>query len=369
MNTEQTLAAQHDGDALLVIAGPGTGKTTTLVGRYEYLLSKGTKTNEILCCTFSRKAADELKTRIRSQANVDEKSMVVGTFHALALRILKSIGTNIGLEREFKIWAKDYERLSVIEEIQNREKLKEYFKKLDSDEAKPSATLAFIDNVREELLDPEDASIRASEKGDKSELAYCEVYREYEQYLIDNDFLDFPRMVQMAVKALEHNAANDGSYYTKFKHVLVDEFQDINAAQKRMVDLFVSGNANLWAVGDDYQAIYGWRGSDVSYMLDFKNSYKDASIQALKINYRSGRHILQAAENLSNHFLEGFRKTLSPSTEETGRIYYDELFNEEDEAQAVVEEIQLRIDDGIPVEQIAVLSRTNKRPIKIAMIR
>ena len=366
MNTEQTLAAQHDGDALLVIAGPGTGKTTTLVERYGYLLSKGTKTNEILCCTFSRKAADELKTRIRSQTNVDEKSMVVGTFHALALRILKSIGTNIGLEREFKIWAKDYERLSVIEEIQNRENLQEYFKKLDSDEAKPSATLAFIDSVREELLDPEDASIRASEKGDKSELAYCEVYREYEQYLIDNDFLDFPRMVQMAVKALEHNAANDGSYYTKFKHVLVDEFQDINAAQKRMVDLFVSGNAKLWAVGDDYQAIYGWRGSDVSYMLDFKNSYKDASIQALKVNYRSGRHILQAAENLSNHFLEGFRKTLAPSTEETGRIYYDELFNEEDEAQAVVEEIQLRIDDGIPVEQIAVLSRTNKRPIKIA---
>jgi DNA helicase-2/ATP-dependent DNA helicase PcrA len=119
-------------------------------------------------------------------------------------------------------------------------------------------------------------------------------------------------------------------------------------------------------VGDDYQAIYGWRGSDVRYMLDFKNSYEGASIHALKVNYRSGRHILQAAENLSNHFLEGFRKKLTPSTEDTGAIYYDELSNEADEAQTLLEEIQLRLDAGIPADEIAVLSRTNKRPIKIA---
>jgi DNA helicase-2/ATP-dependent DNA helicase PcrA len=121
---------------------------------------------------------------------------------------------------------------------------------LSSEDSKPVATLAYIDSVREELLDAEDASIRASEMGKKSELAYCEVYREYEKYLIEKDLVDFPRMVQLAVKALEQNASNNGSYIKKFNHVLVDEFQDINAAQKRMVDLFVSGNANLWA---------GWR--------------------------------------------------------------------------------------------------------------
>ena len=366
MNNEQKLAAEHEGGPLLVIAGPGTGKTTTLVGRYKYLLDSNIKTNQILCCTFSRKAADELKLRINSQTTSNDKSMFIGTFHALALRILKSIGTDIGFGKELKIWSKDYERLSVIEDIQKKENIEEYFETLESEDAKPAAVLAYIDSVREELLDPEDASIRASEKGDKAELAYCEVYREYDQYLEEQDKLDFPRMVQMAVKALEHNAANGGSYLRKFKHVLVDEFQDINAAQKCMIDYFVSANSHLWAVGDDYQAIYGWRGSNVRYMLDFKNSYKDATVHALKVNYRSGRHILQAAENLSNHFLEGFRKKLTPNTEETGKIIYDELDNEKDEAQAVVEEIQVRLDEGIPVDQIAVLSRTNKRPVKIA---
>ena len=268
MNNEQKLAAEYEGGPLLVIAGPGTGKTTTLIGRYQYLLDKNIKTNQILCCTFSRKAADELKLKIKSQTAADERSMVIGTFHALALRILKSIGTDIGFGQELKIWSKDYERVSVIEDIQKKENFKRYFETLESEDAKPAAALAYIDSVREELLDPEDASIRASEKGDKAELAYCEVYREYDQYLEENDKLDFPRMVQMAVRALEHNAANGGSYLRKFKHVLVDEFQDINAAQKCMIDYFVSGNSHLWAVGDDYQAIYGWRGSDVRYMLD-----------------------------------------------------------------------------------------------------
>ena len=282
MNNEQKLAAEHEGGPLLVIAGPGTGKTTTLVGRYKYLLDRNIKTNQILCCTFSRKAADELKLRINSQATSNDKSMFIGTFHALALRILKSIGNDIGFGKELKIWSKDYERLSVIEDIQKKENIEEYFETLESEDAKPAAVLAYIDSVREELLDPEDASIRASEKGDKAELAYCEVYREYDQYLEEQDKLDFPRMVQMAVKALEHNAANGGSYLRKFKHVLVDEFQDINAAQKCMIDYFVSANSNLWAVGDDYQAIYGWRGSNVRYMLDFKNSYKDSTVHALK---------------------------------------------------------------------------------------
>lgn len=365
MNTEQKFAAEHDGGPLLVIAGPGTGKTTTLVGRYQHLLSKGVKESQILCCTFSRQAADELKSRITGQTTADLKGMFIGTFHSLALRVLKSIGNDIGLRNDFSIWTNYRERISVVEEIQSREIIKPYFEELTSEDSKPQSALAYIDSVREELLDAEDASIRASELSNKAELAYCEVYKEYEQYLEEAGLIDFPRMVQLAVKALEQDASNKGSYIEKFKHVLVDEFQDINAAQKRLVDLFVSRKANLWVVGDDYQAIYGWRGSDVRYMLDFKKSYAGASVHALKINYRSDRHILQAAENLSNHFLEGFRKKLIPSTEETGKIYYDEFYDEADEAQALLEEIQLRLDAGVPANEIAVLSRTNKRPIKL----
>ena len=121
MNTEQKLAAEYEGGPLLVIAGPGTGKTTTLVGRYQHLLNKGVKENQILCCTFSRKAADELKSRITAQSQADEKGMFIGTFHSLALRILKSLGTNIGLKKDFSIWTNYRERIAVIQNIQDSE--------------------------------------------------------------------------------------------------------------------------------------------------------------------------------------------------------------------------------------------------------
>ena len=133
--------------------------------------------------------------------------MFIGTFHSLALRILKSLGTNIGLKKDFNIWTNYRERIAVIQEIQDSENIKSYFDKLSLEDSKPAATLAYIDSVREELLDAEDASIRASEMGKKPELAYCEVYREYEQLLIEKDLVDFPRMVQLAVKALEKNAS------------------------------------------------------------------------------------------------------------------------------------------------------------------
>ena len=151
MNVEQKLAAEYEGGPLLVIAGPGTGKTTTLVGRYQYLLSKGVKENQILCCTFSRKAADELKSRITAQNHADEKGMFIGTFHSLALRILKSLGTNIGLKKDFSIWTNYRERIAVIQEIQDSENIKTYFDKLSVEDSKPAATLAYIDSVREEL--------------------------------------------------------------------------------------------------------------------------------------------------------------------------------------------------------------------------
>ena len=366
MNEEQRKAAIHAGGPLLLLAGPGTGKTRTLVGRYEHLLKTGVKPSEILCCSFSRKSADELIERISDITDLQSLKVSIGTFHSLALRILRSLGNEVGLPKDFEIWSNDFERRAVIKEIKEREKFIKLYANLPSEETTEAEILSFIDRAREELIDPEDASVRAAERNHKVELANSEIFALYEQYLVDNNKLDFPRMVQLAVKALQNNSSNNGSYTKRFKHLLVDEFQDINRSQKSLIDLFVSGGAKLWVVGDDFQAIYGFRGSNVRFMRNFEDDYENAEVHALKVNYRAGTHLVQLAENLSGHFIEGFKKKLEPSKTDTGQIFYDELNNENDEANAILEEISIRLESGIQRSDIAVLSRTKKRPVLIA---
>ena len=156
-------------------------------------------------------------------------------------------------------------------------------------------------------------------------------------------------MVQLAVKALQNNSSNNGSYTKRFKHLLVDEFQDINRSQKSLIDLFVSGGAKLWVVGDDYQAIYGFR--SISFMRNFEDDYENAEVHALKVNYRAGTHLVQLSENLSGHFIEGFKKIRTSKTD-TGQIFYDELNNENDEANANLEEISIRLESEFSVQTL-----------------
>ena len=366
MNQEQKNAAEHLGSPLLVLAGPGTGKTTTLVGRYEFLLNEAFNSEEILCCTFSKKAADELKKRISENTGVKASSLPIGTFHSLSIKILKSIGFEINIKNDFQVWANDYERVKVIKQIQSKEENTKLYAKVAEEESSAKAALQFIDAAREQLLDPEDASIRASEKNNLAEIAHSEVYQSYEKYLDKEAKIDFPRMVQLACKAIIKNSNSQTPYASKYAHVLIDEFQDINLAQKKLIDLILATGSELWAVGDDYQAIYGFRGSDVRYMLDFHKLYPGSKVLALSKNYRSGSHILNAASNLSKHFLEAFRKNLTPVRKTEGQVFIDEVKDEDEETDALIDEITLRIEDGIALSEIAVLSRTKNRPKKIA---
>ena len=176
MNPEQRIAAQHLEGPLLVLAGPGTGKTTTLVGRYEFLLSQNINPKQIICCTFSKKAADELKERIASNSGLNATGLPIATFHALSLRILKSIGEAIGVPRDFDIWTKNFERERVVRELQKPVIQAGLYKDVDDEEKTAKKALVYIDAVREELLDPEDASIRAAELHNKANIAHCEVW-------------------------------------------------------------------------------------------------------------------------------------------------------------------------------------------------
>jgi DNA helicase-2/ATP-dependent DNA helicase PcrA len=364
LNSEQKIAAEYMDGPALVLAGPGTGKTTTLVGRYQFLLANGVAPEKILSCTFSKKAADELKTRIGDAADVSTSGLPIGTFHSLSVRILRSIGDAIGVSKDFDIWAKDWERKKVVDGLLDQLIDDGIYADVDEKEATADAALQFIDDSRENLLDPEDASIKASEKGDIAGIAHSDLYRLYEDYLNTEGKIDFPRMVQWACKALEKNAAYGGNFGKHFAHLLVDEYQDINFAQKTLIDLLVSGGAQLWAVGDDFQAIYGWRGSDVRYLLRFPKQYPGAKVIILPQNYRSGTKIVDVANSLSKNIREKFDKVLKPTRSDEGVVIFEHLDNEKNEALAISEEIKKRINGGVPKNEIAVLARTNKLPIK-----
>ena len=366
MNIEQKIAAEHNDGPLLLLAGPGTGKTTTLVARYQFLITQKVNAKQIICCTFSKKAADELKLRISEKLDIGTKGLPIATFHALSLRILKAIGEPINVPNNFEIWAKNFEREKIIRELLKQNELAKFYDKVELEDQDPKKILEYIDTIREELLDPEDASVRAAELNDRTKIAHCEVYAAYEEYLNTENKIDYPRMAQLACKALSKDAETGGHYVRRFQHILVDEFQDINLAQKTLVDAFFKAGVQLWAVGDDYQAIYGWRGSKVKYMLEFEKEYVGAKIQLLKQNYRSGNNILKLANNLSQHFLEAYKKELNPTRDTDGKVFLDQVWDEDEEADAIVDEITLRIDEGVPLSEIAVISRTNSRPKKVA---
>jgi len=367
LNDEQRAAAEATGKHTLVLAGAGTGKTTTLVGRYAFLLNQSVPPEAIFCATFTRKAADEMLHRLRDQIKVDLSDALVGTFHSLAVRVLRQLGNSIGLKPDFEIWSRDWERYKAITDIQAQDHIAPLYEGASWEDRSASSVLQYIDNARENLIDPEDASIIASQSGSAIQTAHAEVYALYDTFLDDQNKADFPRLVQWACKALRNDLAGPRSFCGPIQHILVDEFQDINAAQKEMIDCLRESGASLWCVGDDYQAIYSWRGSDVRYILDFKKDSPDANILSLSTNYRSGKSILNAANSLSSEFKTPYRHILQSQRDQGGEVLLDVYDSGSGESRGVSNSISDRLSTGVPANEIAVLIRTNRIASEIVL--
>ena len=366
LNSEQENARSSKARYTLVLAGPGTGKTSTLVGRYRFLLENKINPSEILCCSFTTKSTNELKNRMAFETSSNIKDLKIQTFDALALKILKKIGSEIGIPKDFETWTNNFEKMQVIEKLQSEVIEAGSYTDIDTDEISTLKVLEFIDAARRKGLDPEDASIQAVEENDKIAAAHCEVYYAYDRYQMETGKFDFAMIAHLACKALAKNNSSNKKFASQFKHLLVDEFQDINLCQKILIDLFCESGCTFWAVGDDYQAIYGFRGSDVAYILDFQRNFPSAEIFQLRKNYRSGKKILRLAENLSKHFLKSHKKELHATSEKEGSVYHDLVPDDNEETDAILDEITLRINEGTSLSEIAVLSRTNKRLMKVA---
>ena len=364
LNPEQQSAATQNAKNVLVLAGPGTGKTTALIGRYTHLIKSGVKPDQIFCCTFAKKASEEIKERVQKETGIAARSLPIGTFHSLALGLLRKEGRRIGLEVPKKVLV-GFDRNREIARIKKIKEIAELYEKLDQEAGRPSTILDYIDDVRENLMDPEDASVDASERADDEQIAHAEVYAIYDKWLSETANIDFPRMIQWACKLLEFDRENGSEVASRYKHVLVDEYQDINKAQKVMVDGLLAGGASQWVVGDDDQAIYGWRGSSLKFILGFKDSYPSTETVNLVRNYRSGQTIIDNANDLISNVKRRHKKELLAESENPGVVKLVNAANESYEALQIASAIKERLKQGVALEDIAVLARTNLLPMTV----
>ncbi len=349
LNEQQRHAAMHTTKNVLVLAGAGSGKTRTMVHRMAYLISTGqAHWHQILAVTFTNKAANELKNRVSQLMPAQRNAgLWTGTFHGICHKLLRIHHKDCQLSANFQVIDAD-EQLRLIKKIHKE-------MKLDEQKWPPKKTMGFINNQKE-------SGLRADVSFDDSNpflQTQSELYQTYEKYCQQSEIVDFAELMLRICELLQNNPQVQAQYHTQFKHILVDEFQDTNMLQYKLLKLLSSPNQCVFAVGDDDQSIYSWRGARVDHMFAFENDFSPVEIIKLEQNYRSTPVILDAA----NHVILNNRKRLNKKlwTEASGgdKIQLFSAFNELDEAQFVCEQIQQLVKENIPLSECAILYRSN----------
>ncbi|MCL6585940.1 MAG: DNA helicase PcrA [Anoxybacillus sp.] len=350
LNPEQQEAVRTTEGPLLIMAGAGSGKTRVLTHRIAYLMAeKHVAPWNILAITFTNKAAREMKERVQALVGGAAEDIWISTFHSMCVRILRRDVDRIGINRNFSI-LDTTDQLSVIKHILNE-------KNIDPKKFDPRAILGTISNAKNELLSPEQFAKKA---GNYYEKIASEVYAEYQQRLLRNHALDFDDLIMTTVHLFERVPEVLEHYQYKFQYIHIDEYQDTNKAQYRLVKMLAEKLQNICVVGDSDQSIYRWRGADIQNILSFETDYPNAKVILLEQNYRSTKRILQAAnEVIKNNYNRKPKKLWTENPEGKKIVYYDAM-SETDEAQFVVGKIKEYVESGKRrYEDFAVLYRTN----------
>ncbi|HLW47148.1 MAG TPA: UvrD-helicase domain-containing protein [bacterium] len=350
LNPRQLEAVRHGDGPLLVLAGAGSGKTRVLTFRIASLIrERGVRPSSILAVTFTNKAAGEMRDRLTALLGpAAARALWIGTFHAICSRLLRISGAAAGVDPRFVIY----------DDGDQRTLMRETLRALDLDDRRfpPAAVLAEISRAKNELVDHVAYAARV-ETARQSMLA--QIYAAYQRRLDDAHALDFDDLLLRAVQLLQNVPDVLARYQDRFRHILVDEYQDTNHAQYMLVGLLARGHRNLCVVGDDDQAIYRWRGADVRNILEFERDYPEARVVALEQNYRSTQRILAVAGGVISNNPHRHPKTLWTANPEGEPVGLYEAFDGYDEARHVGERIRAHQAAGGRFGDIAVLYRTH----------
>ena len=343
LNPEQQRAATHESGPLLILAGAGTGKTRTIVARITWLVSTGVDPAKILAVTFTNKAAREMKERIKGMIDDKASEITACTFHALCVRILRADAVKIGYKNNFTIFDEG-DQLGLIKKVINRVTAKD--EKLDPGLAKNLISKAKNNGWSA----PQD-----------DETVIGAVYARYNRDLLSLNAMDFDDLLVKAVQLLNEHPDVRDKWRSRYSQMLVDEFQDTNRLQLDLVSMLASGSPpNICVVGDDDQSIYGWRGAEVSNILEFENHFPDPEIIRLEQNYRSTNAILSTANRLIKNNPRRRGKNLWSSQEGGEPVHVVCVPDDKIEAEFVINEVgALRATNQIPWEHFAIIYRMN----------
>ncbi len=351
LNPEQRQAVEHTEGPLLVLSGAGTGKTRVLTTRTAYIIEKHlAKPYQILAVTFTNKAANEMKLRLEKMIGSAAFSVWLGTFHAIGVKILRKYAEKLNLTSDFTVLsADDQERL--IKNILTE-------RGIDVKKYDPATVLEIIQRWKDRGLLPQEVDFR-EKKSQISGLAF-DSYQTYQNRLHMLNAVDFGDLLLLPIVLFRENPDVLEEYQTKFRYILVDEYQDTNVAQYLLLRLLAQKWHNICCVGDDDQSIYSWRGAEVGNILSFKKFYPDADIIRLERNYRSTAHILGAASGLISHNESRLGKTLKPADDNADvgqKVTVKGFWNDMQEADWVSDQIEFAQKRGVLLSQMAILVR------------
>ena len=348
LNNEQRKAVHHIDGPVLILAGAGSGKTATMTHRMAYMISQGVDPHNILAVTFTNKAANEMRSRVASLTD-NISGMWIMTFHAMSLRMLRYSAEALGYRSGFTVY----------DETDKKALIRRICKDLGADEklAPVSLLIAVISKCKEREETPDDY-LRGSSGMPQEKLIY-EVYSRYQKELMAANAMDFDDLLWNAVRLLEQEPDILRYYSERFRYIMVDEYQDTNYLQYKMISMLASGHGNLCVVGDDDQCIYQWRGADIRNILDFENDFKGAFTVRLEQNYRSDGNILKLANSVIRNNKSRKSKALWTDRKDGEKITYRRLEDEKQEAYWIGAEIENLRTQGYNYRDIAILYRKN----------
>lgn len=358
LNKEQLEAVQHNEGPLLILAGAGSGKTRVLTHRIAYLMDEvGVNPWNILALTFTNKSAKEMRERVDNLIGYGSENIWVSTFHSTCVRILRKYIHHLGYDNNFTIYDTDDQKSLIRDVIK--------YLQLDPKKFKEKTILSKISAAKNEYIGPEQYTLNAG--GDMLYKKYAACYTEYQRRLVQNNAVDFDDLLFLTVSLFQNEKEILGYYQNRFKYIMVDEYQDTNNVQFKLLELLATTeNAqgqkvhNLCVVGDDDQSIYRFRGANIYNILNFETVYPDTKVIRLEQNYRSTKTILNAANEVIANNTERKPKSLWTENEEGDALTFTQYDTAYQEAEAIADQIYDACNNGSDnYKEYAVLYRTN----------